>query len=381
MKTFVYPDERLGRHAGRFVWLSIDAEREENAAFLERYPIEAYPSLYVIDPRTGDVLLRWLGSATVAELEALLSDAERAYEGGAQGAEALLARADRLYGEGSRAPAAEVYAEALARAPEGWDKRPRVAASLLFALWGAGQHPACVEAALKLVPQLPAVPARATAASMGLSCALSLPRDAPGRAEAVKTLEARVREEVTLATTRDTGIAADDVSGLYQGLVAARGDQGDEAGKQALAAQWAEFLERRAQEAKSAEARAVFDSHRLSAYLEMGAPERAIPMLEASERALPQDYNPAARLAYVYEKLGRYDEAIAANDRALQKVYGPRRIRVLQNRADILKAKGDVAGARAALDEALSVFDALPKGQQNPKARARVEKQRAALDG
>ena len=34
----------LARHAGRFVWLSIDTENEKNAGFLERYPWAAVPT-------------------------------------------------------------------------------------------------------------------------------------------------------------------------------------------------------------------------------------------------------------------------------------------------------------------------------------------------
>lgn len=379
MKAFVYPDERLGRHAGRFVWLSIDAEREGNAAFLEKYPVEAYPSLYIIDPRTGEVLLRWLGSATLAELERLLDDGERAYAGTAKGADALLARADRLYGEGDQAAAAKVYREALDEGGGQWGSRPRVVASMLFALSGSGQQRACVDEARAEVPKLPLVPARATAAGVALGCALSLPKADARRSADVAELEKWVGEEIHRATTTDTGIAADDISGLFETLAMAREDAGDEAGRKAVAREWAGFLEQRAREATTSEARAVFDSHRLSAYLEMGEPERAIPMLQESERALPKDYNPPARLALVYEKLGRYDEALAANDRALQKVYGPRKIRVMQNRADILKDEGDVAGARATLEDALKFFDALPEGQRNPAIRKRVEKQLSTL--
>src|ERR671931_154726 len=101
MRAFVFTDAALARHAGRFVWLSVDTERAGNAAFLERYPVEVWPSLLVIDPRDERVALSWAGSATVPQLVALLDDAERALKGGTQDADALLARADRLAGEGS----------------------------------------------------------------------------------------------------------------------------------------------------------------------------------------------------------------------------------------------------------------------------------------
>lgn len=380
MNAFVFPDEALAPWAGRFVFLSVDTERAENAAFLEKYPIEAWPSLYIIDPKTGQVALRWLGSATVPQLIRLFEDGEQAVKGGGTDAEVLLARADRLYGEGSRSEAAIVYEDALRQAPSDWSRRPRAVESLLFAQWGSRAHEACAKTARAEVPKIPPSASRLNASVLGLSCALSMPKDTEGRAELVKALEALAQEALDAATqSADFEIAADDVSGLFDVLVSAREAAGDVAGKKALAERWAKYLEAEAAAASTPEQRTVFDSHRLLAYLALGEPARALPMLQEAERALPDDYNPPARLAIIYKELGRYDEALAANSRALERVYGPRKIRVLQNRADILAAKGDLAGAKAALEEALLTFEALPKAQQNEKIRQRVQQQRDAL--
>src|SRR5260370_1166086 len=69
--------------------------------------------------------------------------------------------------------------------------------------------------------------------------------------------------------------AADARSSLYADLVQARKDAKDEAGAKAGAAEWATFLEGEAAKAKTAEARPVFDAHRLSSYLELGGPQPA----------------------------------------------------------------------------------------------------------
>src|SRR5262245_10322895 len=129
MRANVFTDARLGRLAGRFVWLSVDTEKAENAGFLERFPVEAWPSLFVIEPQQEQVALRWLGSGTLEQLEALLEDGERAARGGAEGAEALLARGDRLYGEGDKKGASAALTEALAHAPEDWPRRARAVES------------------------------------------------------------------------------------------------------------------------------------------------------------------------------------------------------------------------------------------------------------
>jgi tetratricopeptide (TPR) repeat protein len=74
------------------------------------------------------------------------------------------------------------------------------------------------------------------------------------------------------------------------------------------------------------------------AYEAVGTPEKAISMLEQSERDFPGDYNPPARLANVYLFMRRLEPALAAAERAEAKVYGPRTLRVLAVKADILQA-------------------------------------------
>jgi len=144
-----------------------------------------------------------------------------------------------------------------------------------------------------------------------------------------------------------------------------RKDTGDAAGARKDAEAWAAFLEGQAAAAKTPEQRAVFDSHRLSAYLELQQPERAIPMLQESEKDLPDDYNPPSRLAVAYMAMKKPDEALAASNRALPKVSGPRRVQVLQRRSDIFAAKGDAPASREALEQALACAEALPAGQRS----------------
>ncbi len=96
MRAFVFTDKSLERRAGQFVWLSINTERASNSGVLSRFPVEAWPSFFVIDPRTEKVALRWVGGATLPQVESLLDDGRRAVTGGGKGPEEILARADRL---------------------------------------------------------------------------------------------------------------------------------------------------------------------------------------------------------------------------------------------------------------------------------------------
>ena len=111
----------------------------------------------------------------------------------------------------------------------------------------------------------------------------------------------------------------------------------------------------------------------------LGTPEKAIPMLEQSERDFPDDYNPPARLALAYKELKEYDKALAASDRALARVYGPRKITVLRARADIYTAKGDKEGAKRTIQEAIAYAKSLPDGQRSERTIAALEKRLETL--
>jgi hypothetical protein len=78
MRATVFTDPALARHAGRFVWLSIDTENEKNAAFLEAYPWEAVPTFRVMDPKSGEIVYQWLGAVDVATLAKRFDEAEAA---------------------------------------------------------------------------------------------------------------------------------------------------------------------------------------------------------------------------------------------------------------------------------------------------------------
>lgn len=304
----------------------------------------------VIDPPREQAVLRWPGSVNVAQLVKLLDDGERAARGGGSDPLGELARADRL-AAGKKPEAAAAYRALLPTLPA--DKRPRAVESLLNVL-ALGHDPAgCARAAVELVPSLPRGPSFANATSLGLGCAVELKGDE--RARALARLTPLGEEAVALP-----GLLADDRSGLYQQMVGVFGDAGDAAGKRAMAQRWLTFLEGEAAAAKTIEQRAAFDPHRVAAAVALGEPMRAEAALKASERDLPGDYNPPARLAVLYGEARRYDEAMAAIDRALAKVYGPRALRLLDQKADYQLARGDRAGARATLVKALATANALP---------------------
>jgi predicted negative regulator of RcsB-dependent stress response len=375
MKAYVYTDKSLERYAGRFVWLSINTEAAESAEFLKRYPIPALPTLLVLG--RNEVLLRYVGGANIVQLRGMLDDAEQQHRSRTEAAsDKLLASGDRLSSDGQHAAAAKSYESAIQSAPKRWRRLGRTAESLIFSLSMANEKEQCATRALALYPRVKGTVSSANVVATGLSCAVGLEKTNEKRVALIDALEKATRE---VFDNRKVILSDDDRSGMYMALIDARDAAGDEEGTVALQWQWATFLEEAAARAKTAEQRTVYDSHRVSAYLDLGTPEKAIPMLEQSERDFPTDYNPPARLALIYNAMKEFDKALAASDRAMALVYGPRKLSVLSVRTDIFTGKGDTKAARETMVQAIQYAKSLPEGQRSERRIAALEKRLAGM--
>lgn len=371
MRAFVFTDKALASEAGRVVWLSIDAEKSQNAPFRKQFAVSVLPTFFIIDSQTEQAAVRWVGSMSTAQVRGVIDAGEANVRGDGKGADAALAKADRLYAVSKDADAAVAYREALAQAPAGWPQYARAVESLLFALSSTGDTEGVVKLAQDTYPRLAKTVSSANLAGSGLDAAMQLPPEHAQRAALIEEFEKKTRAAVE---NPPAGLAADDMSGLFALLGAAREEAKDSLGAREWTAKRAAYLDGAAAKAGSPEGSAVFDSHRMAAYLDLGQPEKAIAFLEQAERDLPQDYNPPARLAYVYKSMQRWDAALAASDRAVKRVYGPRSISVLTTRADIFKGKGDMPMMKKTLQDALAAAEALPPGQRNENTIASLKK-------
>ncbi len=371
MKAFVFTDKALERQAGRFVWLSVNTEKRENAALLGKFPVKVWPSIYVIDPATEKIVLRWAGGVTTPQLLRLLDDGEKAARGKtAPGA--ALADADRLYADGKYPEAAAAYRKALETQKPGAPSYARTVESLLFSLSQSGQREACAATARDAFPNLRATPSAANVAGSGLDCALAH--------EGRRSAESGARGGPRRGRARRSSRAEDRPRGrrrlgLYGSLAEERSAAKDEPGAKKTLEAWAAYLEGEAAKAKTPLERTVFDAHRVSACLALGQPERVVPALLQSEKDFPDDYNPPQRLAIAYGAMKKYDEALAASDRAMARAYGPRKLVVYRTRTGLYKDKGDAAAAKKTLEEMLAYAEALPKEQVSERTIASIRKQ------
>jgi tetratricopeptide (TPR) repeat protein/thiol-disulfide isomerase/thioredoxin len=349
MRAYVFPDAALRPLAGRFVWLALDTEREENAAVVERLGAKVLPTLYVVDPASEVTRLAHPGSLTPAELVRVLEPLAGA-EPGRSGADGS------AVAPGSDAP--EAIAERVRR------------------LADAKRLAACVTAGADAAPRMPPGTPLADVLRAALGCANGLPARAPERARLAELAD--VGQRVVADPTQP--ILADDRSDLYDYVVDALRELGREGDARRLAGAWIGFLEERAARAPSPAARAVFDAHRLLAYEAVGEPARALPMLEESARDFPGDYNPPARLGRALFDLKRYDESIGALERALGLAYGPRKLHLWSLEADVFLAKGDPAGARRALENAVAFAKTAPLTGGYPAFAEALARRLASMD-
>ncbi|MFI5370983.1 MAG: tetratricopeptide repeat protein [Candidatus Eisenbacteria bacterium] len=372
----MFTDPALRPVAGRFVWLALDGEKAKNAAVSQRLRIPGYPTFYILDPVTERIALRWVGSMTVDQMQRILASGETAVRGGGTPLDAAMVRADSLYAVAADSAATTAYLDLLARVPPDWPNRQRVLESALFAAARAGRNAEGAALAETEMRGRPHGAPLGNVASAGLECALALPETDPKRAGYVVAFEPVVR---AVASDTTLVIAGDDRSGLWITLLDTRQDARDSLGAHQVAEAWAGSLERDARRATTPAQRCVYDAHRLSAYIELGEPERAVPMLEQTARDFPDDYNPHARLAIAYNAMKRYPEALAESDRALAMSYGPRKIGFYRTRVDIYVGLKDWEGARKTCETAIAYIRALPAPQRSESSIAGFEKRLQTL--
>src|SRR5208283_3342335 len=113
-------------------------------------------------------------------------------------------------------------------------------------------------------------------------------------------------EPLAQEASRLPGVLADDRSALYEGLVEALTAEKDEARARKLAEEWWTFLVAERARGRNGATRVMLDSWIVSAAASLGDPARALPLLLASEKEAPLDYNPPYRVAGLYLELEKY---------------------------------------------------------------------------
>jgi predicted negative regulator of RcsB-dependent stress response len=368
-------DPSLARQAGRFVWLELDFDKPENQEFIARHGATYTPTLYVLDPADERATATHIGGMSLAELGQFLDQGERGVKGReAAPADAALARGDELAGRGRPMEAAASYREALRTAPPAWPARTRAVRELAWSLLHGRESQPCAETALAEAPGMPRESSFASVVLAGFTCANMGGAEAWAGSARAK-LEPLAVEAVGLPAT-----LRDDRFELYQRLMHASEMLGDGAAVTRWGERWLDEIEKATPSGD--DERSALDIARVDAASTLDTPARVLPALEASERAMPANYNASLRLAQMETAAKRYDGALAACDRGLAHVTGPiGRSWLLRTRAEALDGKGDPARARAALEEAMKAAREIGIEQLRDANVRRITEEIAEIDG
>lgn len=374
MKETVLTDRRLRPYFGRFVLIALDTDRPESGPAVARFPPVAWPTLFVIHPAGEPILARLVGGATVEELLALLDDGEAAVssEGQDKVVSSLLSAAHEAEAKRDHERAGALYDEALAAAPAGSTRRPELLLSRIRAHHRAGDAEACVAFAAHHGKKTGKGPAAADFAFYADACARRLPD--PSVAD--PAIDAIVRH-LTEALGDDNPLSVDDKSEGLRILREIHLRRGEPKEARTLAERQRDLLDRAMEAAKTPREAMTHSWPAAEVHAFLGEPEAFIPALERLVAALPEEYDPPYRLAWLLLEAGRAKDALPPVELARARVYGPRAADVLGLEAKILSALGRGQEAKKRRVEALDLLEALPAGAVDP---AKIQAARAAAD-
>jgi tetratricopeptide (TPR) repeat protein len=378
MRAFVLDDASLPKN---FVRLSIDVEKDQNASAVAAFPSHVLPTFFVVDPSDGSIHGRWEGAGSIQQMRTFMNDAAQsiamAHAGSLKPDDplALLLAGHRATLQRDAKAAETAFARALEKAPSGWSHKVEALLGLLKAKEHTGSG--CAQEAERVFSEkhldLPS-DRSSLAVDYGAEALDCVEKATDPRAHHIRQLVADYVDR--LASDESTSLSPDDRADAWKVVWDAHEALGEASGAK-KAAEMRLIVIQRAIEKRASEPEftTTFDGARMETLEYLGRGEEAARFLEAQEKALPNDYNPPHRLAHVYYKLKRYDDALAAINRALPKAYGARKGLILRLKADVLIAQNKKPEARAALEEQLALYKSLPDAQKKPGFEQKVQEQ------
>ena len=381
MQQTVLVDPSIRALADRFVWLAVDTDREGNAEVVGRYPVGAWPTFFVVSAEPHKVESRLVGSGTVLEFRDFLEHGERGWRetSGQKGLDGPM----RHVRDGDRAAVArdwraadEAYRKALASGDLG-ERLPDVLVAAIGVRYKAEDWAGCMDLGRRRL--VDAAQTR-TAKAADFAAYADMCAERSGDETQARSLRAAIVAEGSpvRAVLMDpkTPLSVDDRSDGLRILRDAHDALGQKDAGTALAEKQRALLLDAITRAPDARAAMTFNWPLAEVCARLGRPQDAIPILARSVDALPDEYDPPYRLAWLLVEAGRAREALPWAERSLGRVYGPRKARVQGLIAEIHHDLGDLDAERRARSAVVAIWEALSPEQANPAA---LTEARAAL--
>ncbi len=383
MQTTVFTDPAFAADASKFVFAAIDTDREVNAEAVGKFAPSAWPTFYVISNDEA-VLGRFIGAASVAQFREFMASGAKAAAGGGAAADSRLLGAQRALAKKDLATADEELTAALAAMPEGWPRRDELLNMLVMVKSKRGDIKACLDIADKYMDVAGNNALATNFISMADGCAEQAANDKstdPAMKDRAAAIRARgiARWEAILADP-SAPLSIDDRAealGYLRDALEATGKP-DEANQ--LAEQLRKLVDDAYAKAPTPIAKMTYIWPRAEVYAYLKRPLDLVADYEALAKQLPTEYDPPARLGWLYLKAGKLPEAATWTEKAIALVYGPRKGRLLTQRAEIAKAAGDKATETHYRQQAVKLWESLPAGQQSPENLDKAKQALAAVD-
>jgi hypothetical protein len=252
--------------------------------------------------------------------------------------------------------------------------KPELLNTLILTKYKRGDIAGCVDLAEKNLDQIGTSSLASDLLVTATTCADDLKDPVAQkqmRVDAVKSWQA------ILDHSKD--LSVDDRSDTMANVRETLDKLGDKASAKKTAEAQRALLDDAAAKAATPLAAMTYNWPRAEVYVYLGVPLELVPALEKSAHDLPKEYDPRARLGWIYLQAKDYANAAKWLDEALALVYGPRKGRLLVQRADIAAAQRDTASERRFREQAVKLYEGLPKGQEAPEALAKAKEALAKL--
>ena len=377
MQSTVFQDPAMAGDKDKFVFASLDTDREANAPALGKLAISAWPTFYVVSP-DETVLARFVGAASTDQFQEFLDSGERAFKGGALAAgDAHLMSAERALAVKDLAAAETELRAALDKGPVAWLRRPEVINSLILTTAKRSDYKACLDIADQYIDQTGNSATASDFMVTAMSCADEREKDDAKHVAALREHAAERWKQLIADTSAPMSV--DDRSDAMASLRELLDKLGKHDDAKKIAEQQAALLDDAAAKAATPIAAMTYNWPRAEVYVYLKKPLDLVPALEKSAKDLPGEYDPRARLGWIYLKAGKLDEAAKSTDQALEMVYGPRKARVLSQRADIAAAANDKATEKKYREDVVKLWESLPESQKSLEALVKARQALASI--
>jgi tetratricopeptide (TPR) repeat protein len=337
-------DARLQPYAASFVFATIDTELVANHAFLMQHAMKSWPTFWIIDPETHEMLAQKVGSEVAPVLK--MMDRVLAQRGARSreitAAATSMESGDSAFAGGDYPGAVLAYRHAL-DAAENDQESEKALVGVLSASFRAKQYQSCIDAATTKRLEKVTDGGRAALGILGLVCARELPYSEGGA-----TAQRFLGEVETMALDPKLHLTIDERAHLF--TAAADADP-------KFATSWADWLETVVAAETTTSGRRIWLRPLTDAYVAANRLSRAYKALDVAQREDPSDYLAPYLVSLVAAKENKWARAIEALDLALAHSAGTFRITILQAKANALKHLGRVSQARQVLKQALTELE------------------------